>query len=194
MEATIPASWTYRCHGIRAGRYPTGDTGSRQACFPLPVAPHPSRPWAGRSPVQLAIDTARAAALLETATAGELNFTQQQVLTPRRNQNEYGLADALSARNDPEDRERLCGACQYRMLCGPRRRASAATRTRNPRTASRSCVTGSKTPCTPRMAYRPLLSTHKANGVSMREGFRQILHGLLKPLGALVVSRNSKRS
>ena len=37
-------------------------------------APHPSRPWAGRSPMMMAADTARAAGLLEVATAGELNF------------------------------------------------------------------------------------------------------------------------
>ena len=34
--------------------------------------------------------------LLETATAGELNFTQQQVLTPRRNQGDYAPVDTLT--------------------------------------------------------------------------------------------------
>ena len=34
-------------------------------------APHPSRPWRGRSPMMMAIDTAKAAGLLERATAGD---------------------------------------------------------------------------------------------------------------------------
>ena len=46
--------------------------------------------------MRLAVDTARVAGLLETATAGELNFVQQQVLTPRRNQGDYALADTLA--------------------------------------------------------------------------------------------------
>ena len=69
-------------------------------------APHPSRPWAGRSPVALARDTAQAAGRLEKATSEELNFTQQQVLTPRRNQNEYGLADSLT----PETIQKIVAA------------------------------------------------------------------------------------
>ena len=32
----------------------------------------------------------------------------------------------------------------------------------------------------------PALINSQANGVSMREGFRQVLHGLLKPLGAII--------
>ena len=43
-----------------------------------------------------ALATARVAGLLETATAGELNFTQQQVLTPRRGGGDYALTDTLT--------------------------------------------------------------------------------------------------
>ena len=59
-------------------------------------APHPSRPWAGRSPVALARDTAQAAGLLEKATAAELGFTQTQMLTPRRAAGDYGVAETLA--------------------------------------------------------------------------------------------------
>ena len=54
-----------------------------------------SRPWAGRSPMQMAADTARAAGLLEHATTEEFSFVQQQILSPRRNPNEYGT-DSLT--------------------------------------------------------------------------------------------------
>ena len=71
-------------------------------------SPHPSRPWAGRSPVQLAIDTAKAAGLLETATAGELGFTQTQMLTPRRAAGDYGVAETLA----PETLSKIVSAFQ----------------------------------------------------------------------------------
>ena len=90
-----PASWIYR---VTLNGPTTSRTLTVPAASVLHVlhAPHPSRPWAGRSPVQLAIDTARAAGLLETATAGELNFTQQQVLTPRRNQADFSLGENIT--------------------------------------------------------------------------------------------------
>ena len=78
-----PGSWKYR---LTLSGPDTSRTFTLPAASVLHVryAPHPSTPWAGRSPVRLAIDTARVAGLLENATAGELNFTQQQLLTPRR--------------------------------------------------------------------------------------------------------------
>ena len=76
-----PASWTYRCtvSGPDVTRLVTLPAA---AVLHFKYAPHPSRPWAGRSPVALARDTAQAAGRLEKATSEELNFTQQQVLTP----------------------------------------------------------------------------------------------------------------
>ena len=59
-------------------------------------APPPNRPWSGRSPMQMAADTARAAGLLEHATSEEMGFTQKQLLSPRRNQGDYGMADSMS--------------------------------------------------------------------------------------------------
>ena len=38
------------------------------------------------------------------------------------------------------------------------------------------------------MEFLPVLSPHKGTGTALREAFRQVLHSLLKPLGALVVS------
>ena len=44
----------------------------------------------------MAADTARAAGLLEHATSEEMTFTQKQLLSPRRNQGDYGMADSMS--------------------------------------------------------------------------------------------------
>ena len=60
----------------------------------------------GRSPhAQLAYGySAGSGTCSKRPQAGELNFTQQQVLTPRRNQGDYGLADSLAPGRDPEGR------------------------------------------------------------------------------------------
>ena len=90
-----PASWRYR---VTLSGPDSTRTITREAASVLHVlyAPHPSRPWAGRSPVKLALDTARAAGLLENATAGELSFTQTQMLTPRRAAGDFGVAETLA--------------------------------------------------------------------------------------------------
>ena len=65
-----PASWFYRATL-------SGPDSTRMITLPgasvvhFRYSPHPSRPWAGRSPVALASDTAHAAGLLEKATAGK---------------------------------------------------------------------------------------------------------------------------
>ena len=89
-----PASWTYLCTM-------NGPSTARMITLPgesvvhVRYAPHPARPWTGRSPLTLALDTFRVAASLETATAGELSFSQKQVLSPRRNPGDYAPVDTL---------------------------------------------------------------------------------------------------
>ena len=89
-----PASWIYRLTL-------SGPDSTRMITLPgnsvlhLRYSPHPSRPWAGRSPLNLALDTFRVAGLLENATAGELSFSQKQVLSPRRNPGDYAPVDTL---------------------------------------------------------------------------------------------------
>ena len=89
-----PDSWKYLCtlNGPSTARTLKLPSASVVHCR---YSPHPSRPWAGRSPVALAIDTARVAGLLEHATAGELSFSQKQVLSPRRNPGDYAPVDTL---------------------------------------------------------------------------------------------------
>ena len=180
-----PASWMYLCtlNGPSTAR-----TITRPAASVLHVkyAAHPSRPWAGRSPVQLAVDTARAAGLLETATAGELNFTQKQVLSPRRNQGDYAPVDTLT----PDTIQKIVSAFSEHVSSdafvipadvqaqrlGPEPPDSfALLRDRFENSILAMC------------GIPPALVAERGTGTAMREAFRQVLHSLLKPLGALVV-------
>ena len=90
-----PSSWLYLCtlNGPSTSRAITLPAAS---VLHVRYAPHPSRPWRGRSPMMMASDTARAAGLLEHATSEEMTFTQKQLLSPRRNQGDYGMADSMS--------------------------------------------------------------------------------------------------
>ena len=178
-----PASWRYRVTL-------SGPSTSRAVTLPaasvlhIRYAPDPARPWAGRSPVRLAIDTARVAGLLEAATAGELNFTQQQVLTPRRNQ-DYGLADSLS----PDVIQKIVAAFSEHVHTGafviP---ADVQAQRLGPEPPD-------SFPLIRDRLENSLLALHgippslvaaHGTGNAAREAYRQVLHGLLKPLGALL--------
>ena len=180
-----PSTWLYRVTL-------SGPSSTRTITLPaasvlhIRYAPHPSRPWSGRSPVRLAVDTARVAGLLENATAGELNFTQQQILSPRRNQSDYGLADSLT----PDLITKIVQAFADHTGSG----AFVVPGDLEPRRL------GPEPPDSfPLLRDRfensllalhgipPALVAARGTGTAMRESFRQVLHALLKPLGALVV-------
>ena len=179
-----PASWVYRVTL-------SGPSSTRTITLPaesllhFKYSPHPSRPWAGRSPVRLAIDTARTAGLLENATAGELNFTQQQLLTPRRGAGEYSVADSLT----PETIEKIVAAFSEHVHTGafvipadvtPQRLGPeppdsfALLRDRFENSILAMC------------GIPPALVASRGTGSAAREAFRQVLHALLKPLGAIL--------
>ena len=149
-------------------------------------APSPNSQWRGRSPLMMAADTARAAGLLEHATSEEMTFTQKQLLSPRRNQGDYGMADSMS----PDQITKIVEAFAAHTGSGafvvpgdlePRRLGPsppdsfALLRDR----FERSILSLHGIP--------PSLVAEQGTGTAMREAFRQILHSLLKPLGALVV-------
>ena len=133
----------------------------------------------------LAVDTARVAGLLENATAGELNFTQQQVLTPRRNQGDYAPVDTLA----PDMIQKIVSAFAEHVSSdafvipadvtaqrlGPEPPDSfALLRDRFENSILAMC------------GIPPALVASRGTGTAMRESFRQVLHALLKPLGALL--------
>ena len=179
-----PASWRYRVvlSGPSTSRTITLEAAS---VVHAKYAPHPSRPWAGRSPLRLAVDTARAAGLLETATAGELNFTQQQVLTPRRNQGDYGLADSLA----PDTIQKIVAAFAEHVSTGafviP---ADVQAQRLGPEPPDSFALLRDRfeNSILSMCGIPPALVAARGTGTAMREGFRQVLHALLKPLGAIL--------
>ena len=179
-----PASWTYRCtvSGPDVTRLVTLPAASVLHCK---YSPHPSRPWAGRSPVALSLATAQAATRLEKATSEELNFTQQQVLTPRRNQGDYGLADALA----PDTIQKIVSAFAEHVSTGcfvvP---ADVQAQRLGPEPPDSFPMIRDRLENALYAAHGipPALIAARGTGTALREGFRQVLHSLLKPLGEIV--------
>ena len=179
-----PASWTYLCtlNGPSTARMITLPGESVIHCK---YAAHPARPWAGRSPMALAADTAKAAGLLEHATSEEFSFVQRQLLSPRRNQGDYGMVDSLT----PELIAKVVKSFSDHTGSGamivpgdlePKRLGPepppgfAALRDR----LEQSILSIFGIP--------PALLAPQGTGTAMREAFRQVLHSLLKPLGAII--------
>ena len=180
-----PSTWRYRVT-LSGPSSTRAITITGESVLHVRYAPHPSRPWAGRSPVQLAHDTARAAGLLETATSGELNFTQQQVLTPRRSQGDYGLADTLS----PDVIQKVVSAFAEHVSTGAFVIPADVTAQRlgpEPPDSFPLLRDRLENSLLALHGLPPSLVASQATGTAMREAFRQVLHSLLKPLGALVV-------
>ena len=180
-----PASWLYQLtlNGPTTSRTITLPAAS---CLHVRYSPHPSRPWSGRSPVQLAIDTARAASLLETATAGELNFTQQQVLSPRRSSSDYQPADTLN----PETIDKIVKAFSSHLNTGafviP---ADVQAQRLGPEPPDSFPLIRDRLENSLLALHGipPALVSQTGTGQALRESLRQTLHILLKPLGALLV-------
>ena len=179
-----PASWLYRV---------TLSGPSSTRTFTLPAAsvlhvryaPHPSQPWAGRSPVRLAIDTARVAGLLENATAGELNFTQSQMLTPRRGAGDYSLTDTLA----PDAIQKIVSAFAEHVSTGAFVIPSDVTAQRlgpEPPDSFPLLRDRFENSILSMCGIPPALVASRGTGTAMRESFRQVLHALLKPLGAIL--------
>ena len=178
-----PASWRYLCtlNGPSTARTITLPA---ESCLHLRYSPHPSRPWAGRSPLVLAHATGRAATLLERATSAEFSFTQQQILSPKRNQNEYGT-DSFSpdliekivqafAASTGSDALVVPGDLEPRRL-GPTPPDSFAT-LRELLENSMLALHG----------IPPSLIRSTGTGTALREAMRQLGATLIRPLAELV--------
>ena len=178
-----PETWRYHVtlRGPTSTRTVTLDAAS---VVHVRYSPHPSTPWAGRSPVRLAIDTARAAGLLEHATSEEFSFVQQQILSPRRNQNEYGqteltpdliakIVEGFSAHTGTGCLV-VPGDLEPRRLGPTPPDSYAELRDRFEHSILAMC------------GVPPALVAARGTGTAAREAYRQVLHGLVRPLGLLV--------
>ena len=178
-----PGSWEYLC--TLSGPTSTR-TVTRQAASVLHFmySPDPTRPWIGRSPMAMALATARVAGLLETATAGELNFTQQQVLTPRRGGGDY-LTDTLT----PDMMDKIVSAVAEHVGTGAFVIPADVTPQRlgpEPPDSFALLRDRFEQSILALHGLPPALVAPGGTGTSAREAYRQVLHGLIKPLGALV--------
>ena len=179
-----PSTWRYRVtlSGPDSTRSITLDAAS---VLHVRYAPDPSRPWAGRSPVQLAVDTARVAGLLETATAGELGFTQTQMLTPRRSAGDFGVADSLT----PDTISKIVTAFAEHVHTGAFVLPADVTPQRlgpEPPDSFADLRDRFENSILSMCGLPPALVAARGTGTAMREAFRQVLHSLLKPLGAIL--------
>ena len=179
-----PASWRYR---VTLSGPDSTRTIEREAASVLHIkyAASPARPWAGRSPVQLALDTARAAGLLENATAGELSFTQTQMLTPRRSAGDYGVAETLA----PETLSKIVSAFSEHVNVGAFVLPADVTPSRlgpEPPDSFPLLRDRLENAMYAMHGIPPALVAARGTGTALRESFRQVLHGLVRPLGALL--------
>ena len=179
-----PGSWLYRAtlSGPDSTRMITLPAASVIHCR---YSPHPSRPWAGRSPLTLALDTFRVAASLETATAGELSFSQKQVLSPRRNPGDYAPVDTLG----PETIQKIVETFSKHVSSDAFVIPADVTATRlgpEPPDSFPLLRDRFENSIYSSCGIPPALLAAQATGTALRESFRQILHSLLKPLGAII--------
>ena len=179
-----PQTWRYRCELF-------GPDTSRTITLPaasvlhVRYSPDPSRPWAGRSPMQMGVDTTQAAGRLEKATSEELNFTQSQMLTPRRSSGDYGMADSLN----PEAIQKIVDAFASHVHAGAFILPSDVVPQRlgpEPPDSFPLIRDRLENSILSMCGIPPALVAPRGTGTAMRESFRQVLHALLRPLGALL--------
>ena len=179
-----PESWAYQ---VTLNGPSTGRTIKVPAASVLHVryAPHPDRPWAGRSPMMMAIDTARAAGRLETATSEELNFTQSQLIVPRKSASDYGIADTLN----PETIQKIVSAFAEHTHTGAFVIPADVTPQRlgpEPPDSFPLIRDRLENSILSLHGIPPALVAARGTGTALRESFRQVLHSLLRPLGAIL--------
>ena len=137
--------------------------------------------------MMMAADTAKAAGLLEVATSGELNFTQKQVLSPRRNQGDYAPVDTLT----PDTIQKIVDAFAEHVSSDAFVIPADVTATRlgpEPPDSFPMLREKLENSILSLHGIPPALVAAQGTGTALRESFRQVLHSLLKPLGALVVA------
>ena len=180
-----PASWMYLCT-LNGPSTSTTKKLPAASVVHTKYAPLPSRPWSGRSPMMMGAATAAAAGRLETATSEELNFTQSQLIVPRKSASDYGVADTLN----PDTIQKIVSAFAEHTHTGAFVIPADVTPQRlgpEPPDSFPLIRDRLENSILSMHGIPPALVAAQGTGTAMREAFRQVLHSLLKPLGALVV-------
>ena len=180
-----PESWRYLCI-LNGPSTSTSRTVPASSVLHIRHAPHPSRPWRGRSPVQLALDTARAAGLLEVGIGAELNFTQSQMLSPRRSAGDYGGVDSLAPQQIENIVKSFADYAGTGAFVVP---ADVQAQRLGPEPPDSFPLLreGLEQSLLAMHGIPPALVAARGTGTALRESMRQVLHSLIKPLGGLVV-------
>ena len=179
-----PASWRYRVtlSGPSSTRTMAVEADS---VLHIRYAPSPSSPWAGRSPVALALDTARAAGRLEKATSEELSFTQSQMLSPRQRASDYGIAETLN----PEAIQQIVDAfAQHTNTAALVIPADVQASRLGPEPPDSFALLRDRLENSLYALHGlpPALVAARGTGTALREAMRQVGASLIRPLGELV--------
>ena len=179
-----PASWIYLCN-MNGPSTATAITLPGASVVHVRYAPSPSQPWKGRSPMQMALDTTMAAFRLEKATSEELNFTQSQLIVPRKSAGEFGMADSLT----PDTISKIVAAFAEHTHTGAFVIPADVTPQRlgpEPPDSFALLRDRLENSILAMHGIPPALIAARGTGTALRESFRQVLHSLLKPLGAIL--------
>ena len=180
-----PATWSYRCTL-------SGPDATRMVTLPgasvlnVRYSPHPARPWRGRSPLALAVDTARAASRLEQATSEELSFTQSQILSPRQRASDYGIAETLNPEAIQQIVDAFAKHTNTAALVIP---ASVEASRLGPEPPDSFALLRDRLENSLYALHGlpPALIAARGTGTALREAMRQVGASLIRPLGELVV-------
>ena len=137
-------------------------------------------------PLDLSLDTFRVAGLLESASAGELSFTQKQVLSPRRNPGDYAPVDTLGPDTIKKIVEAFSKHVSSDAFVIPADVQATNVLAQNLPTYSHCSGIDSRTASIRVAEFPRRCSLHRPQGAAFEKAFRQILHSLLKPLGAII--------
>ena len=178
-----PSSWTYVCQ-LSGPSQTLSRTLQAQAVLHCRYASSKEQPWRGQSPLALARSTTGVAAALETALDSELGFQLSQMISPK-SRSEFGMESSIAPENLAKIVESFSKHVQSSSFILPSDVSVSRLGPAPPDALgelrdklSDSILSASGVP--------PVLLSASAPGTASREGYRQLLHGTIKPLGSLV--------
>ena len=178
-----PSSWKYVCQ-LSGPSQTLSRTLQSQEVLHCRYASSKEQPWRGQSPLSLARSTTRVAAALETALDSELGFQLSQMISPK-SRSEFGMDSAIAPENLSKIVESFSKHVQSSSFILPSDVSVTRMGPAPPPALgelrdklSESILSASGVP--------PILLSANAPGAGLREGFRQLLHATIRPLGLLI--------